>query len=286
MQSKRFWMVKMGCNITAVGIDVINNAVSVATTDLSEENKMRIQALSSVQNVVFRQGGPIYKGLPEENNSNADDSDSPMATATRESIYGGTWCSKSPGGAFSSIATSVRSTTSSDGSKGFITCGHGWNNGEQVYYNKTSTLLGSIKRKAVNALCDAAFIASTQTRTGETYDGRKIAYQGNPIPGETVYIVGARSRQENGGVQIAEVTIIEDTITPTETNVTHTNVFDYNSKGWIGDSGCAILTSYAGDYAIAGIQTAHTYTDGRFGEGYAIKWNDVKRQLNITAVSK
>lgn len=285
------WDSKSGCNITAVGIDVINNAVFVATTDLSEENKARIQSLSTVDNVVFGKGGEIYSGIPDGDNADGDNSiaggtEEPMATATKISVYGGNWCSKTPGGAFSSIATSVRSTNSTDSSKGFITCGHGWTKGENVYWNKTSTQLGTIKRRDVSEFCDASFITSTQTRTGETYDGRKIAYQGNPIPGDTVYIIGARSNQEEHRVQTSKVTAIDVIATPVDTGVKHTNLFTFESNSWIGDSGCAILTSYAGDYAISGIQTAHMETTGGSGTAFSIKWNDVKRTLDITAVSK
>lgn len=269
-------------HIFAVGLDLTNNAVSVYTSDLSDENKSAIAALCDVANITYREGKEVYslEGPDDgEADVNADESTEPTPRAV--SIYGGNWLlsNQTPSSQWSTLGTSV--ARKSDGVRGFITCGHGYSTGNTVYYVNYNTLLGTVVHKVRNTYCDASFIKSSQTYTGRTKDNKLITYQGNAVPGEKLYTYGAK-----GGIQTSVVKDVGVTIyaqSKTEGEQKHTNTFSYMSKGYGGDSGGPLITPYGGNYSISGIQVAHMQTTGGYDEGFAIQWDDIRSQLGVYA---
>ncbi|HWP51462.1 MAG TPA: hypothetical protein VN626_07170, partial [Clostridia bacterium] len=123
--------------------------------------------------------------------------DAAAASVTASStinIYGGKWLYTQSGysDAWSTLADSAsyRYGTSSQ-KDGFITCGHGWDVGDSVYYG--NTYLGKITYKWRNEYVDVAFVESSHYSTGRmlSSSGPYVTSRGNPTSGATIYMYGA-----------------------------------------------------------------------------------------------
>lgn len=87
----------------------------------------------------------------------------------------------------------------STGQRGFITCGHGFSNGDAIYSGNTK--IGTIKRRVFNGTCDASFVLfdSEDSYVSNTTLYEELSWD-VPIVGNTVIQRGSYSGNVSGKV--------------------------------------------------------------------------------------
>lgn len=150
----------------------------------------------------------------------------------------------------------------STGQRGFITCGHGFSNGDTIYSGNTK--IGTIKKRVFNGTCDASFVLfdSEDSYVSNTTPYEELSWD-VPIVGRTVTQRGSYSGNVSG-----EVT--NNNFSYTGNGYTWTNLIKTDGVMQNGDSGggmkCGLMdggrTSKIVGFLHGGTNTYSVYVKG------------------------
>lgn len=229
-------------NIEAVGYTADKLAVFM-NIGATEDDKANVINRSPVKAIVFYDGGIlgsaselIYDGEELIEASRND------TRATATTLRGGNWVRRTSSSNWSTITVSaVRNWNASTntGDIGFLTCGHGWTDGQNVYASDGTKVGVADVRHYGNM--DVTFVELTNTNLnshGYMKDGSRITRNGavtNSDVGMSVEKYGARTGNTAG-----EVTVVG--ISGTWEGYYFSNLFLTSITTRSGDSGSPIIT--------------------------------------------
>lgn len=240
--------------------------------------------VSSVKNVLFYEDGFLLNlgsDMNEEIMSDTQGSDVISSRAVPVSLKGGDWLQNSNGANWSTLGYGAfQNYGASNQKQGYVTCGHGYTQGQAVYVNGSK--IGTARSVAISQGLDITFIESAITYAGQK-NNRTASIYGNPIAGETVYMYGAKSGSRTGTISS---TNIKGTWSGTHGSTYHTDLFSFNFPSQKGDSGSALVSkTSSGKLKLVGLNLGMWYEDNDSDEalvwGVGCKWENAANAINV-----
>lgn len=217
-----------GVGYTADGMAVFMNQGT------NDEDKQAVIDASPVKNIEFLEGL-----FPDDTDDSDIIEDGITSRITATGLRGGNWARRNANGNWSTIAVSaVRNWNGSSGDIGFITCGHGWTDGQKVY-GSDGALVGTADVNLYKNM-DVTFVKLNNTNLnshGYMKDGTRITKNGkisNVDINKAIKKYGART-----GITSGKVTAVG--ITGKWSGYQYTNLFMTSCTTRKGDSGCAFI---------------------------------------------
>lgn len=239
--------------ITAVGLDASQNALTVFAGELSEEQKQAVTDASPVKNILFQNDAFLLAiGSGQDDMASvpdADDSGNEIEAAAVSSLQGGDWLQNKAGSNWSTLGYGAfLHYGASNQKQGYVTCGHGYTQGQAVY--RGGAKIGTATAVRVSNGVDITFIESSIRYAGQK-NGKEAATYGAPVSGKKVYMYGARSGSKDGTIKS---TNISGTWESNGVATHHDNIFSFNFPSQSGDSGSVLLMeSSPNKYSLVGI---------------------------------
>lgn len=271
--------------ITAVGFDASENALTIFAGELSEEQKQAVIDASPVKNVLFYGDAfllSIGSGSGEEAASSESEDETVMPAAAPSSLMGGQWLQNSKGSNWSTVGYgAVQNRGTSSQKIGYVTCGHGYKAGQSVYQG--GNLIGTARSVKVSSGIDIAFIESDIPYTGQKNDIIVKTYS-NPTVGREVYMYGAKSGSKSGTIKSTD---ISGKWQSGSTITSHDDLFSFNFPSQSGDSGSALIElTPDNEYNLIGLNVGMWYKNDDTKEdliwGAGCKWNKAADAIKVT----
>ena len=267
--------------IIAVGLYEPENALSVYTSDISDENKAAIASVAGMKNIRYKESSGFVaspaNGDFEEMNGESPENSNIVGRA--DVIRPGQWVYMSRTGSNWStlMVPCVRDYQESTQQTGFLTVGHGWIAGDSASVGGKA--MGTVKNVWRGTYTDASFIPSNRSQSLTTASGKLIKYTGKPVSGNRVYMIGANG-EKAAKILDTNVTFTMGARTTPPKYSQHTTYkcFTYSVPSIAGDSGGAMISPSSSDYEINGYNIGY-FSDTQ--EGAACNWFSLADAYNI-----